>query len=500
MLSIRSILIAVFWVQYLLLQHATCTSAATQKKDNTGNGGNVVGMAIPTASPIVVSVVYDPAPVATSSPIAAPKDLGTTEDPQDGTTGSSSTNDMVQVCRSISRGVAVVTNTSIEIFYEFELLSTTATPSYTGIAVNNAVTNHLINLYIKPFCNQNRRLRQLRWHRSLQNVSSGDVQGISRGTTIVQEEFCSVPANDIGKAACHRLQSSNIVYFRDDYVANQDDLSILETTRDTILADISSAFSDGTITNDVVKGGETGLLSASYVSGTAGAVLVQGESRSINSTEGSKSGGMTPAGKAFLSLFILCLFFCGSFFLYKYGYCKVRKDRNVKNLNATATETTLDEGRSPFMVFCERFTRKVPSEVQRPYHFVVAERKLDQDDHHVFISDTVETSSNGGLGTEMILEDLQEHEERLVLSPPDRFTPSTLPRTKESEIEESKQRSWSIDEDGFPLSHDQSSFNDAFSFSDVNIIIDDSSSYASMGPNHVGASKRHYSVPDTVNL
>jgi hypothetical protein len=492
-------MIAVFWVQYVLLKSVMCKAASAQKKDNNGNGGGTVGMAIPTATPIFVSVVNSPVPMETFSPVVAPKDLGTTEDPQEGTTGNSATNDMEQVCRSISRGVAVATNTSIEFFYEFEILSSTATPSYTGIAVNTAVTNYLIHQYIEPFCNQNRRLHHLRWSRSLQNASSGDVKGIARGTTTVLEEYCSVPADSIGEVACYRLKCNNSVYFRDDYVTNQDDLTILETTRDTILADVSSAFSSGTIANEVVKGGETGLVSASFISGTAAAVSVQGELRSINSTEDSKSGGMTPAGKTFLSLFILGLFFCVCFILFKYGYPKVQKDRNERNLNATATETTLDEGRNPLMVFCERFHRKVPSEVQRPYHFVVAERKLDQNDHHVFISETVETSSNDGFGTEMILEDLQEHEERLVLSPNDRFTPDTLPQTKECGVEESK-RSCDIDDDGFPLSHDQSSFGDAFSFSDVNIIVDDSSSYASMGPNYIGASKRNYSVPDTVNL
>ena len=502
---VRPKVVAFFWVYYILLYSVIFAAAATQKKDGTnGDGIGVVETTMPTSAPIFVSVVINPAPapvpVLAPIPVEEPKDSGTTEDPDEDEVNDE-TADMEQVCRSVSRGVAVITNTSIEILYEFELLSSTATPSYTGIAVNNAVTNHLIDRYIKPFCNQNRRARQLRWYRSLQgSFGSGDVQGITRGTTTVLETVCTVPAENIGTVACHRLQSSNTIHFRDDYVSNKDDLSILEAAEDAILVDISSAFSDGTITDEVVKGGETGLVSASYVSGTSGVVSVQGESRSINSPESSESGGMTPAGKAFLSLFILFLIFLLCYILYKkYGIPKFQKRRHERNLNVTAADTTLEEGRNPLSLFCERVQRKVPSEVRRPYHFVVAEPKYDRSERHVVISETIETSSYDGLGTEMILEDLEDHEERLILSPNDRFTPSTLPQTKEYGVEDSR-RSYNVDDDGFPFSNDQSSFNDAFSFSDVNIVIDDSSSYASMGPRYMESSKRNYSVPDTVNL
>jgi hypothetical protein len=531
MMMPRTTVVPCLWFLCTILRIDTVAAAAGKmNKDATNNPENSADddawrTVIPTSAPIVSGNGKDdsPSPIAVSAPngnnntpvnvpIATPAPMdqlngtGTTEDPEQDT-NTDVTDEMKQSCRAVSRGIAVTTNTSIEVMYDFELLTSTAAPLYAGIAVNNVVTNYLIDRYIKQYCNNNRRLLTLQWYRSMQGTitfASGDVRGISRGETTVQEVSCLVPSEDIGRLACHRLQSSNTIHFRDDYVLNTNDISIIKSAETTILTDISSVFGAGKIVDDVVNGGESGLVNVSFISGTSGDVSVQGESRSINGQDDNDSGGITPVGKAFLSLFILCLVCVICFFGYKYGYpnCKEQYTKR-RNMNATEaeTETTMEERRNPFVALYERFQRKVPSEVERPYSFVMSESKLDRNDHNVVISDTIESASTDGYGTEMILEDLQEQEERSSPSPPDRFTPNTLPQTKEYDAELGKQQNYSsVDEEGFPYSFDQQSFNDAFSFSDVNIIIDDSSSYASAGPHFLQASKRNYAVPDTVNL
>jgi hypothetical protein len=453
-------------------------------------------------------------------------------------------NQMKESCRAVSRGIAVTTNTSIEVIYNFDILTTTATPLYTGIAVNNAVTNHLMGLYIKPYCKTDKNTNRMtvrRRQRVLQNSNNstttssfayGDVRGVGRGTTtVVTGETCDVPVEDTGTVACHRLQSSNIIYFRNDYIAQDSDGQPIDvdTIEMGILSDISTAFDDQTIEQNVVKGGESGLQGSTYTSGTVGEITIQGEKVENSSSESSKnSSGLTRAGKAFLTLFLLCLIGVMCYFGYKYGYPKLKehypkiKERLAQArprpnaTNASNTERSFQAERTnPWMAFLERFQKKVPREVDRPYDFVASDSKLDRNDRNVLISDTIESSSTDGYGTEMILDDLQEEEVRLspTASTPSssdyRFTPTTLPDTKEYDRKEGRRLTFDrsmADND----EEDQSSFNpnfgssDAFSFSDVNIVIDDSSSYAStIPPNFVPADvpiRRPYSVPDTVNL
>ena len=124
-------------------------------------------------------------------------------------------------------------------------------------------------------------------------------------------------------------------------------------------------------------------------------------------------------------------------------------------------------------------------------------------------------STTDGFGTEMILEDLEDEEVRLsptTTTPSSsdyRFTPSTLPDTKEYKRKEGRRLTFEKattdeDEESPPNENQIFGSDDAFSFSDVNIVIDDSSSFAStVPPNFVPANvpiRRPYSVPDTVNL
>ena len=229
-------------------------------------------------------------------------------------------------------------------------------------------------------------------------------------------------------------------------------------------------------------------------------------------------------------LFILCLIGVICYFGYKYGYPKLKehypaikerlaqaRPRNRATTAASNTERSFQAERTnPFVAFFERFQRKVPKEVDRPYDFIASDSKLDRNDRNVLISDTMESSSTDGYGTEMILEDLQEEEIRLSPTPTTpsssdyRFTPTTLPDTKEYGRKDRKRLTFdhvTTDDDDEGQSNFNPNFenNDAFSFSDVNIIIDDSSSYASTVPPHfVPANspplRRPYSVPDTVNL
>jgi hypothetical protein len=446
-------------------------------------------------------------------------------------------NAMKESCRAVARGIAVTTNTSLQLVYNFDILTTTATPLYTGIAVNNAVTNHLMDLYIKPYCNStNTNTNKLvrRRQRSLQNSDSstssfayGDVRGIARGTTtVLTDETCYVPVEDTGIVACYRLQTSNTIYFRNDYFQiDNDGLPIVEGTQDKILTDISTAFEDNTIEKNVIKGGETGLQGSSYTSGAVGEVSVQGEKVDRSTESSSKSRGLTRAGKAFLTLFILCFIGVVGFFGYKYGYPKLKEHypsikkrlTQARSSNGAATASNTErsfQGEKTFalMTLLERFQRKVPSEVDRPYDFISSGSKLDRNDRNVLISDTMESSSTDGYGTEMILEDLQDEEIRLspTASTPSssdyRFTPTTLPDTKEFERKEGRRLTFENVNSVDRQSSESQNFgnNDTFSFSDVNIIIDDSSSYASTAPpNIVPATvpiRRPYSVPDTVNL
>ena len=474
------------------------------------------------------------APVtAPVTPPVAQENADSTEDlDEDETTLQ---DEMKEACRAVSRGIAVTTNTSIQIQYNFDILTTTATPLYTGIAVNNAVTNYLMGLYIKPFCNTNNTNKLIRRQkaRSLQDGSGstsassfgyGDVRGVARGkTTVLIDETCDVPAEDTGTVACHRLQTTNIVYFRNDFIPLDDDgLPIVDDIEKEILIDISTAFGDGTIETNVVKGGETGLQNSTYTSGAVNEITVQGEQKARSGSESSNSsGGLTRAGKAFLTLFLLCLIGVLCYFGYKYCYPKLKdhypkirerfarpQPRNGATTPSDTEQSFQAEHTNPLSALWERFQRKVPSEVDRPYDFIASDSRLDRKDRNVLISDTMESSSTDGYGTEMILEDLQEEEVRLspnTTTPSSgdyRFTPNTLPNTKEYERKDGRRLNFeqaAADDDV----EGQSSF-DQFSFSDVNIVIDDSSSYASSPPpNFVPATlpiRRPYSVPDTVNL
>ena len=477
-----------------------------------------------------------------NAPVMAPvvqENSDTTEDLDEDETML--TNQMKESCRAVSRGIAVTTNTSMQVIYKFDILTSTATPLYTGIAVNNAVTNYLMGRYIKPYCNTENTNRYLRSRqRSLQSSNSstsffayGDVRGVARGTTtVVTDETCYVPVEDTGIVACYRLQTSNIIYFRNDYIQlDGDGQPIVDDIENEILTDISTAFKDNTIETNVVKGGETGLQGSSYTSGAVSEISVQGKKIDSSSTErGNNSNGLTRAGKAFLTLFLLCLIGVLCYFGYKYGYPKFKehyphikerlaqaRPRNGATTAASNAERSFQAERAnPFMTLYERFQRKVPNEVNRPYDFIVPDSKLDRNDRNVLISDTMESSSTDGYGTEMILEDLQDEEVRLspTVSTPSssdyRFTPSTLPNTKEYDRTEGKRLTFehvttTDDNDQGQADFDADfSNNDAFSFSDVNIVIDDSSSYGStVPPNFVAANvpiRRPYSVPDTVNL
>ena len=478
-----------------------------------------------------------------NAPAVAPvtqENTGTTEDLNEDETTLK--NQMKESCRAVSRGIAVTTNTSIQVLYKFDILTTTATPLYTGIAVNNAVTNYLMGLYIKPYCNTDNSNRLVRRRqRSLQNSNNsssslfvyGDIRGVARGTTtVLTDEPCYVPVEDTGVVACYRLQTSNVIYFRNDYIPNNDDgPPVVDGIEKEILMYISTAFDDNTIEKNVVKGGETGLQGSSYTSGTVGDISVQGEKVERSSSENSgHSRGLTRAGKAFLTLFLLCLIGVMCYFGYKYGYPKLKehypnikerlaqvRPRNGATTTASNTERSFQaEHSNPFIALYERLQRKVPAEVDRPYDYIVSDSKLDRNDRNVVISDTMESSSTDGYGTEMILEDLQEEEVRLsptTTTPSSsdyRFTPTTLPDTKEYTRNDGRRLTFdhvtTDDDDGEGLSNFNPNFsnNDAFSFSDVNIIVDDSSSYAStVPPNFMPANvpiRRPYSVPDTVNL
>jgi hypothetical protein len=538
------------------------TSAPIRGVSNNDGNAALVPVAVQVTSEnrsITTTNAPVTAPVAVAAaPATQGKEGATTEDVGEDTSTSSSSqqnnsvqqNDMKASCRAISRGIAVTTNTSIQIVYTFAILSTTATPLYTGIAVNNAVTNYLMDQYIKPYCttntttntnNNNSNNKNLRRRRTLyddsrllskdnNNSSSrsttfvmGDVRGVERGLTSVLEERCYVPVEDTGVVACHQLQTSNTIHFRNDYIAtDKEGLPIIDKLEKAILTDIESAFTDKTIANNVIQGGETGVKATNFKSGTAGAISIRGEQKqrsTAKSTSGSR--GLTRAGKAFLTLFILCLLGVIGYFAYKYGYPKVKehipniRERLSRPRNAAVSNTDRSFGAervNPFAALYERIQRKVPNEVNRPYDFIVSESKFDRNDSHVVISDTIESSSTDGYGTEMILEDLQEDEIRLSpesASPSEhnyRFTPETLPNTKEAARTTGKTLNFDsvMSEAGQSNNNDRSIDYDGFSFSDVNIIIDDSSSYASTAPPNMFAASvpitRPYSVPDTVNL
>jgi hypothetical protein len=128
-------------------------------------------------------------------------------------------------------------------------------------------------------------------------------------------------------------------------------------------------------------------------------------------------------------------------------------------------------------------------------------KDLYRDEPNIVIADTMETSSMDGFGTEMILDDLQQQE-----SPGDvrnRYTPRSLPPDEERSRPQDVSTYSAV---GPPLdvsnesNADYNFSTDAFSFSDVNIIVDDASSHASSSPMFLQHARRSYSVPDTVNL
>jgi hypothetical protein len=538
----------------------------------------------PPPTPVMVASTPAPQPqpvpeppVDNGTPDNTPNDNGGNENGMDTGSSESTTTtysaDREQVCRAAARGKPLTTDVVVDVAYTMDVqlaasasssqAAATISPIYAGMTVNAAVTDFLTRVYIDRYCfdsNSNNRHLQGNGNSGTAPVTTQldgtkiVVWGVTGGTTQRSTQPCETVASATEDTVptCFRLETSNRIFLgSNSSVASIKDIAMF------ILQDINLAFYNGAVMKGVQDSGDAqaavAIVQTTYVSGS----YVGDESANGASTNKSSSGrdGLKPAGKAFLTLFLLCLIGVACFAGYKYGYPKFREHQwrrkhNASSMATTPTTTTSRGGsdgmkttpwslpsmesiRERVLPSMESIRERVlpsrgggasdttpvhssdeESSVRSLYNetALLAEtdgsssRQKRSDEPNIVLTEATGSPSNSPneFGTEMILDDLR-------LQQPDftecgstiEFTNTTssfrFSPTKLNKIEERRRK----DETMVSVEGGDYNFSqDAFSFSDINIIVDDSSSVgaASSAPYYLQAAKRSYNVPDTVNL
>jgi hypothetical protein len=520
-------------------------------------------VAASTPAPQQQPVPAPPVPDNATTPGNPPPDDNSGN--ENGTDSGSTTTfsaDREQVCRAAARGKPLTTDVVIDVNYsmDVQLASASASsssqtaasisPIYAGMTVNAAVTDFLTRVYIDRYCfdgnTNNRHLQSGNTGNSVTTQLDGTkivVWGVTGGTTQRSAQPCATVATATEETApttCVRLETSNRIFLG----SNVSSVSSLKDIATSILQDISVAFYNGAVMKGVQDSGDAqaaaAIIQTTYVSGSYGG----DESANGESTNKSSNGrdGLRPAGKAFLTLFLLGLIGVACFAGYKYGYPKFREHQWRRKHNASDMATTpttsrggsSDGAKTPWSLpSMESIRERVlprrgggasdttpvhssdeESSVRSLYNetALLAEtdgsssRQKRSDEPNIVIAEATGSPFNSPdeFGTEMILDDLR-------LQQPDfaecgstiEFTNTTssfrFSPTKLNKIEERRRK----DETMVSVEGGDYNFSqDAFSFSDINIVVDDSSSVGagSSAPYYLQAVKRSYNVPDTVNL
>ena len=471
-------------------------------------------------------------PVLTSSS-STHRTLSKYYDPSSTWDGTYAPSDLAELCATDQ---PILTENTVSVKYEFRLYSEEAADDVfealsLGNEINGRITEYLRQIYILDFCTGNSNHGR--------KLGAGDVRAVEPGETSLFENACD-PNND--GFPCVQLQSSNTVHFAEEYtVVSQDALGA------AILHDIATAFeigvgaavkdvedadyfqgSLGTVSaqdsdtdsdtgSDTDSDGATGsgadVASASDNNDEAEASTTTDEAAASNTTRAVEQGGMSPVGKAFLSLFILAL--VGALCYVGYRLHRVKKeesgsrklaDRDDDDDDGNTSSITSQRGPLSPRQHNNR-KRKGPKEwfeaiLNQVFDSDRAARiGGDGDQRNIVIADTMDSAStNGGAaGTEVILDDLQKSEKLPAsVERHQRFTPATLPPSEEIEAdlscidEKDEDKNASSFKDENEWSYDEHNF----SFNDIQILVDDSSSLADSSR----ISKRTYYVSDTVAL
>lgn len=523
-------------------------------------------------SPPPPPLITTPAPVVVVATTAAPapppqqqpplEGGGSTEDTEDGneageSTATTTTNDndtRDRICRAAALGTPLTTDHFVDISYDVSVVlvaGSAKSPVVVGMTVNEAVTNQLTQNYIlNDYCddndNDNNTARRYR-RRSLADEDNV-VWGITGGTTQQSDQACEDSSNTSEDVTCHRVQTVNRIFYGAA-------IAEPETVATSVLKTVSEAFASGAIDKAVQSSGDVetvgALVSTGYIEGS-----YEGSSSISSSSTGSggsgndsarsadKRDGLRPAGKAFLTLFLLALIGAAIFVGYKYGYPRFKEHQWKRKHNANSTElevSVVDKNgqqpppppawRTKLSNLAENIQQRVSTNLDQiykgnnstpmhsssdessvatkanstpassgnarmPRNFSSTEEDERAWDPNIVIAEHTSSSTvcTEGFGTEMILEDLQQE----IIAPRGTVLDSTYFSNNRSPCKLSK-----IEErPSFVTSTEDYNYSqDAFSFSDINIIVDESSSCgASSSPAYLQAVKRSYTVPDTVNL
>lgn len=446
--------------------------------------------------------------------------------PTDHNTTTSANPALEQVCRAVDLGTPLTTNNTVKVTYTFELHTTnaattattaTATPPPSAAdAVNTAVADYLIQQYITPYCHHPkihryyRRATTMRRPRTFRNLPStplfaaGDVRGVSQATSTLVQPCSTTTITD----CVSQWQTSNTISFAPDYdiVAHHADAQIV--------SDIAAAFAAGNITARVVVqqqqqppngGGGANNNNTNTNTNTfnvTGTTYVSGSTKVSSATTsapggGSSHQGMSPAGKFFLTLFLLLLVAAAvGYAVHKYGWYGQIRESCWKRRHASVAVP-----RTSFRSRADKSRPLSDDEATTPRpragdSAVETKETYFQDDRNLFTSTTASTDD---FGTEMILDDLKKDEDLFPTNASDfcRYSPTGLPRPQERDR---PVPSHDHNDSSGAGNYNFSMTADVINLSDIDILVDDGSLDASLSPLYLQAAKRAYSVPDTVNL
>jgi len=464
-------------------------------------------------------------PVVLTSSSSTHRTLSKYYDPSSTGDGTYAPSDMEELCTTDQ---PILTENTVSVKYEFRLYSEKAADDVfealsLGNEINEQITEYLRQIYIDDFCTGN--------NHSGRKLGAGDVRAVEPGETSLFGNACEPNS---GGFPCVQLQSSNTVHFAEEYtVVSQEAIGA------AILGDIATAFeigvgaavrdvedadyfqgSLGTVSaqdSDPDTDGATGsggdVASASDNNDEAEASDTSDEAEASNTTRAVEEGGMSPAGKAFLSLFILALI--GALCYVGYNLYRVKKDESGSRKLADRDDDDDDGNTSSITSHRGTLSPRQHNSSKRKGPKAWFEAIVNQvfdpdraariggngDQRNIVIADTMESAStNGGAaGTEVILDDLEKSEKKPASSERHkRFTPATLPPSEEiaadlSHIDEKdEEKNASSFKDENEWSYDEHNF----SFNDIQILVDDNSSLADSSR----ISKRTYYVSDTVAL
>jgi hypothetical protein len=400
-------------------------------------------------------------------------------------------------CRAASRDVFIESSVSIKAKYSYEIQTTSQTLNDEKV-VDEAVKDYLEQAYILAYCTDNNR-------RSLASSSfqPGDVWSIKRGKSEINTDSACEPSQP--DAYCFPMTGTVELSMNPEY-GDQ------EAASETVKSDISAAFSNGQVLT-MAQETDQSILSLASEADAAGNDEATDQPQPVNDKSVEHTEGMKTGGKVTLSLFAVCLVAVIGYVGYKkYFGGEVFKSQHHHQPNQVRGPSSRGGFFSSLTDSLKEIHDNVSKKMEIPTPSSRTRRPLSgqrgrrsrnrqatvRDDPNIMIADTTDSHSAAeGAGTELVLADLQDTSQSSPVEfvipsnmlqkskNKNKFTPETLPA--DDEYSRPNDISWDY-------SLGQVSFG-----GDVQVMVDDASSYAS-SVNLFRPKSRPYKTPDTLDL